>query len=259
MRENYFIEKAEKILKNLFENYQKEIGHQKVAIFASGGIDSSLIAYFANKYFKNLVLITLHSPKGTDLFFVKILNQFLKKKLIVVDFLKKDLKKIQSLVMKILKENNLETNITQISLATAFYILCEEAKKENIHYVFTGQGADSLFAGFEFLRKIPFNKLNQNIKKRMPILLKDKKRNQIISKNFHLILKEPFLEKEFLDFSLKLSPLLKINKINNEIYEKYLLRKLGEKLGLPLEIILRHKKALQYSTKIQKYLLKIKA
>lgn len=253
MSEKIFIKKYQQILENLFQDYQKKIANQKTGVFLSGGIDSSIIAYFTSKFFKNPVFFTLGGEKSLDLNYVKIINNFLKQKLITVNFNQQKINKIKSDVIKILEKNNLAINPTQISLACAFYLLCQKTKEENIKIIFTGQGPDILLAGYHMYQNISLEKLNEKIKNDLPFLEVDKKRDQSIADIFEIKLINPYLEEEFINFSLELPARLKINKISGETYEKYLSRKVGEDLKLPKEIILRHKKALQYSTKIRKY------
>jgi asparagine synthase (glutamine-hydrolysing) len=241
------------VLNNLYRKYLQLFQNKKVGVFVSGGIDSSLIAYFTSQYFKNINLLTLHSKDALDLNYAKTLNQFLKQKLFLVEFNQQKIKEITPQVIKILSENNIEKNPTQISLACAFFILCQKAKEKGIDIIFTGQGPDILLAGYHMYQKIPLSKLNEKIKNDLPLLEIDKKRDNAVALYFNIQLVNPYLEKKFIDFALKIPPEFKINKIGEEIFEKYLSRKVGEYLKIPQEIILRHKKALQYSTKIRKF------
>ncbi|GAB4219904.1 MAG: hypothetical protein Fur009_8120 [Candidatus Microgenomates bacterium] len=243
----------QKILENLYSKYLDKFKDKKIAVFVSGGIDSSLIAYFTSKFFKNITLLTLHSKNAVDLEYVKILNKYLRQKLEIVEFNDKKINQIKNRAESILKNNNLLINPTHLSLSSAFYLLCEKAFEEKIDVVFTGQGPDILLAGYHMYQKLPLDKLNEKIKTDLSLLEIDKKRDGAIAGYFKINLINPYLEKEFVDFCLDLPAQFKINKINNEVYEKYLSRKLGQILGLPKEIILRHKKALQYSTKIRSY------
>lgn len=253
MGEKIFIKKYRQILKNLFQDYQKKINNQKTGVFLSGGIDSSIIAYFISKYFKNPLFFTLNSKNALDLEYVKILNNYFKKQLIVVNFDDKKVNNIKEEVIKVLKNKKIPINPTQVSLACAFYLLCKEAYDKKVKFIFTGQGPDILLGGYNMYKNISLQNLNEKIKNDLPLLEIDKIRDQSIADIFKIKLINPYLEKEFIEFSLVIPPELKINKINDKFYEKYLSRKVGEYLKLPKEIILRHKKALQYSTKIRKY------
>jgi asparagine synthase (glutamine-hydrolysing) len=253
MEEKRLITKLTNILNDLFSHYQKQLTAKKIGALVSGGIDSSLIAYFTSKFFKNPTLFTLQSKEGLDLFYVKTLNQKLKEKLVVVNFAQQEVDLVKPEVIKILEKIKLPINPTQISLACAFFLLLKKAKEEGIEVIFTGQGPDILLAGYHQYKNVSLIDLNEKIKNDLPLLETDKKRDQAVADHFGIRLINPYLEKEFIDFALLLKPKYKINKINDEIYEKYLLRKVGETFKLPKEIYLRHKKALQYSTRMRKY------
>lgn len=252
IQEKKFIEQFIAILRKLYQDYQKKFSRQKIGVFVSGGIDSSIIAYFTNKYFEKITLFTLHSKNAVDLDFVKLLNDKLRRKLVIVSFDKKDVEKIKNRVLAILNKIKLKSNPTQLSLACAFFLLCQKAAKMNIKIIFTGQGPDILLAGYHFYQKISFQNLNEKIKKDLSLLAIDKKRDKAMANFFNIQLINPYLENEFVNFSLTVPAPLKINKIDGEIFEKYLSRQVGKYLKLPQAIVLRHKKALQYSTKIQK-------
>jgi len=253
--ENKFIEEYIKLLNQFYQKYKKNLGDEKVGVMLSGGIDSSIIAYFTALYFPKTIFFTLGpNEKTDDLVFAKILAKNLKKNHQIINYQKEELKKIKIEVKKILKKIQINENPMQLSLACAFYLICQKVKKEKIKYLFCGQGPDILLAGYHKYKKILKDKLNQQIKTDLSLLEVDKKRDKQVAKYFQIKLINPYLEKEFVDFSLKIPSFLKINKIKNEVYEKYLSRKVGERLKLPKEIIYRHKKALQYSTKIMKYL-----
>lgn len=248
------LDQINSLLNNLYFQYQKNLNNKTVGVLVSGGIDSSLIAYFTSKYFKKITLLTITHPESEDINFVKILNAKLKQTLVTVSYTPKKLQEIKDKVVPILKNNHLDPNPTQISLASAFFLLLEKAKEFNIEMIFTGQGPDVLLAGYHMYQKIKLNNLNKKIREDLPLLEIDKKRDSAIANYFGIKLINPYLEKPFIDLCLEIPAKYKINQINNETYEKFILRKLGEKLKLPNEIILRHKKAIQYSTKIRKFI-----
>jgi len=242
----------EQKLNAIFSRYRRLFNDQKVAVVVSGGIDSSTIAYYTSKFFDQTYLYTLHSSLGKDLPYAKKLANFLKKDLVVVNFDKESASLVVPKVKKILVQKKIPPNLTQLSLATGFYLLFEKISKQKIHLVFTGQGPDVLFGGYHKYRSLPLEKINEAIKKDLPILEVDKKRDQAVADIFGIRLISPYLEKDFVQFSLALPPIYKYN----QGWEKIILRKLGKKLGLPADILRRHKKAFQYSTRLQKILFK---
>jgi asparagine synthase (glutamine-hydrolysing) len=241
------------LLHQFYQKYKKEIEEKEVGVMLSGGIDSSIIAYFTHLYFKKTSFFTLSfDEKSDDLFHAQILAKKLDKKLEVIFYQKEDILKIKNKILEILEKNKVEINPMQKALASAFFLVCQKVKEKNISYLFTGQGPDILLAGYHKYKNISKNNINEEIKKDIPLLEIDKKRDSAVAKIFNIKLVNPYLEKDFVDFTLEIPEDFKINLISGEAYEKYLSRKVGKFLKLPKEIILRHKKALQYSTKIIK-------
>ncbi len=255
--ENQLINDYINLFDQIFTFYQNRIKNQKIAVLVSGGIDSSIIAFFCKKYFPQTTLYSLTTSKGLDKKYVQIIAQSLNLPLkeVVVD--ESDIKNSINLVNTILTKNQLKIDRVQLSLAISFYLVLRKIKDDEIKVVFTGQGPDILLAGYHMYQNILLADLNLKIKNDLPLLEVDKKRDIAVANFFNLRLINPYLENKFIDFALKVPPELKINFINDKKYEKYLSRKVGERLGLPKEIIFRHKKALQYSTGIVKYLKKI--
>ena len=251
--EKQLIKKYLDLLHQFYQKYKKEIGERTVGVMLSGGIDSSIIAYFTHLYFKKTSFFTLASDeKSKDIFYAQILAKKLDKKLEVIFYQKEDILKIKNKILEILKKNKIEINPMQEALSSAFFLVCQKVKEKNIEFLFTGQGPDILLAGYHKYKNIPKNNINKEIKKDLPLLEIDKKRDRGVANHFQINLINPYLEKDFIDFTLEIPENFKINLINGEVYEKYLSRQVGKSIKLPEEIVLRHKKALQYSTKIIK-------
>ena len=246
--ENFWVSQYLKILDKLFTDYAKEISKQKVGIIASGGIDSSIIAVYVKKYFHDFTLITLHTSKGVDLPFLHLLAKNLNKKPIIIKTNKEEVNKIKKEIEQLLNNAQIEVNKMQIALASAFYFLLREAKKRKITYIFTGQGPDVLLAGYFKYKNLTQQNLKSTIIKDIPLLKIDEKRDGAIAKKWGVKLINPYLEKEFINFALTIPSELLINQKQ----EKYLSRLLGKEINLPEKIVNRPKKALQYSTGIQK-------
>ena len=94
----------------------------------------------------------------------------------------------------------------------------------------------------------PYKVLESEIKKDLILLETDKKRDGAMASYFGLTLLNPYLEQDFVEFSLTMPAELKLK----DGIEKYFMRKWGEMRNLPIEIVNRPKKAFQYSTGLQK-------
>ncbi|MGB9911222.1 MAG: asparagine synthase C-terminal domain-containing protein [Microgenomates group bacterium] len=247
------LEKIDFILKESFEKYKKKYHKKVVGVLVSGGIDSSIIAWWVRKTFPNCVFLSVACKTSKDWIFLDILEKFLKKKIIRVNYDSKKIKKAIFKVIKIYKKRNFSIDLTHLSLGVCFLLCLEETKKRRVEILFSGQGPDILLGGYHRYKKIKLGELNQTIKNELTLLKKDVKREKILSEKEGIKIIYPFIEKNFIDFCLKIPANLKIK--NGK--EKYILRKYGEFLGLPEEITFRPKKAFQYSTGIFKAVKKL--
>jgi len=245
---NFYLERIDQILGQVFFQYTQKI-KEPVAVLVSGGIDSSVIASWVKKTFSSFELFSLISSVSQDQAYGEILGRWLKVDLNWVDLNKISkvrLKKIIVRLNELLLSVDIEPNLMQLSLAAGCWLLFEEIKKKKIKVVFSGQGPDVLLAGYHRYRQV--KNLNRAIKNDLPSLEIDRRREKVVADVFGLNLIYPYLEKNFIDFALKVPAKYKYYQGK----EKYLLRQYGKKMGLPQEIFLRPKKAFQYSTGLQK-------
>ena len=229
----------------------------KVGSLVSAGIDSSTIATLLSNKIKDLTLITFGTPESKDFSFVDILYNFLKKDLLKITIEEKDLADNLYQVKNVLQKNNIEVNLMQMSLGIGYLIAFAKAKEKGITHIFTGQGPDVILGGYHKYKNLPEAQINQEITKDIMALEIDKKRDQAMADCFGIKLFNPYLEKEFVDFCQEIPASLKIWRNSEKIIEKYILRRYAETLKIPDTIINRPKMAFQYSTRIQKALIRL--
>ncbi|MFZ2414947.1 MAG: asparagine synthase C-terminal domain-containing protein [Minisyncoccia bacterium] len=247
------VEKLITLLKGSFEGLKGVIKDEKAGIIVSGGLDSSIIAHLSDTYLKDSFYLSLAGKDSLDKPFLDILSNHLSHKIEIVDpqsFLKEDV----DIVKEILEKKGIETNLMQMSLGLGFYLLASYAKKVGLKYILTGQGADEIFGGYTRYKNYEGD-LKEYLKSDYEQIGRiDYKRDRAILNHFNIELINPYEEKQFLEYALLIPPELKLYKQNETIIEKYVLRLVAQKLGLPEEIVWRPKKAFQYSSRIQKIL-----
>ena len=130
------------------------------------------------------------------------------------------------------------------------FSVLEQAKNDNTNIIMTGLGSDSLFCGFNKHKKaLENNKIEEEFLEGIDNVYDvDVKRDFSIANHFKVDLVLPYLEKEFMEFSKKIDPKLKINKYHNKI----ILRELAFNLGLKREFAFRKKLAAQYGSGFDK-------
>ncbi|MBN1262937.1 MAG: asparagine synthetase B [Candidatus Pacebacteria bacterium] len=254
--EDKIVNQLQSVLKaSVKKNLEKE---KKVAVIYSGGIDSSLIAYLAHQSGAGITTFTVGLPDSADIIFVLSIKKKLPFKPVVKIITRKELLKALPQTRKIIQQTDLKPNLMQISLATCLFLVFEEIKKAGFDLVLSGQGADEIFAGYHKFEQFPFSRINQLCQKELERALAiDRIRDQAIAGFFKIKLKNPFLESEVTELALKIPPQLKLKKKGKKTIHKYILRKLGQRVGILKETLTRPKKAFQYSTLIQREIEKI--
>lgn len=247
---NYIL-KFEKLLKSSFVKRFNDSNHRskKYAILFSGGVDSSLVAKLAKDCGFSPTLLSLKTEKAKDIEHIEKTAEFLKLPLVFVEVNIEDIKKNLPKLKKILRRLKIDQNLMQLSLGLAMYLLAKKAKDLGFKVYFCGQGSDELFAGYFKYKRLKGNKLKKAIRSEFKRLKRvDKVRDEGIFKEFRIQLFSPFLDKEVVEFAF----CLPIDLIKNEGGNKIIVRKLAKKLGLPEDVYRKPKKAMQYSSGMQK-------
>jgi asparagine synthase (glutamine-hydrolysing) len=121
------------------------------------------------------------------------------------------------------------------------YLSLQTVKKNGFSSVITGDGADELFAGYNFWLKMNDNEIQNDLKRIRKIMHFP---TQKIGKKLGIKVESPFLSKKVMDFAKSLPLDYKINKQKGEKYGKWILRKTFEK-KIPNSIVWRKKSAMQ--------------
>lgn len=251
MNLNEYIQKADSIVSNHFNRYRTLF--PQVGVLLSGGIDSSLITTYILKQFEKSTIFSMGTNDTKDKPFVDIFSKSFKIPYEWIELSEEGIKNVLPIVSRLLVENEIDDSTMQRSLGVGYYLIFKRAQELGIKGIVTGQGPDILFAGYHKYKLLKGMKLENEIKKDLILLETDKKRDSAMAQHFGVTLLNPYLEQDFIDFSLSVPGELKLK----DGVEKYFMREWGKTRGLPLEIVIRPKKALQYSTGLQKKVKKL--
>jgi len=243
-------EKLEALLRN--STAQRVSALNGAAIAFSGGLDSSIIASLARESKLNVQLIhvsledqkeTEHAKKAAEILKLPIHIRLLKQE---------DVEEVLPKVLWLIEE----ADPVKTSIGIPIYWAAEQAAEMGFKVMLAGQGADELFGGYR--RYVDDYSLlgEEDVGKRMVcdiegICETNLERDFKIC-NFHNVeLRLPFATFEMAKFAVDLPIKLKIDP-RQDSPRKLVLRKTAENMGLPRCVVQKSKKAMQYTTGVDK-------
>jgi asparagine synthase (glutamine-hydrolysing) len=232
-------------------------GVEDVAVAFSGGLDSSVVAFLAEKCRVNVHLVHVSLEGQPETGEARRAADALGLPLQVHLFSEEDVARVVPRVVELIEE----PDPIKASIGVPFYWAAEKTAASGFKVMLAGQGADELFGGYqryvneyllhgdEAVRKTMFDDVvgihESNLERDMKIC------------SFHnMELRVPFGAYQVAEFAMALPTELKIEK-RADTLRKLVLRKAAENMGLPASVAEKPKKAVQYSTGINNALKKI--
>jgi asparagine synthase (glutamine-hydrolysing) len=255
-KETIYMETAARALQLLLlEATRKRVSDlEKVAVAFSGGVDSSVVAVLAENVGLKVQLISVgleDQPEiGVAEETAEALGLPLHLQTYSVDYLEETLAKVLWLIE--------EPHTVKASIAIPFFWTAENASQLGCPVLLAGQGADELFGGYqrylteyresgaEAVENAMYNDVENSYRANF------QRDNQVCS--FHGVeLRLPYVDRDVVDFSLRLPLRLKINTAKDRL-RKRVLRRVARNLEIPVFIADKPKKAVQYTTGVTKAL-----
>ena len=228
----------EEIFAKVFDELKKSVTNCKSNYLAlSGGLDSSIIAYFLKERKLQAITIIAEDFIASDLTYCQLIGKHLKIPL-----------KIQSVKIDKILESVEETikilknfNDIEIRNSIVMYLVLETVKKEGNDSIITGDGADELFAGYNFfLNKTP-EELDTELKRIWKTMHFP---SHEIGKALGINVESPFLNENIIELAKTVPVEYKVHKEEDTILGKWILRKIFEE-KIPRSITKRQKSAMQ--------------
>ena len=247
---------AAKHLQNLLlESTRKRVSDlKKVAVAFSGGLDSSIIAALAKICGFDVHLISVGLKGQAEVEYTEAVAERLDLPLHLETFTVDDVEHVLPKVLWLIEESN----AVKVSIAIPFYWTARIASKMRCHVLLAGQGADELFGGYHrylgtyaqfgvtAVQNAMYHDVASSYEKNF------QRDTQVCS--FHKVeLRLPFVDREVVQFALGLPVSLKIKSTEDHL-RKRVLRRVAQNLELPQFIVNKPKKAIQYTTGVNKTL-----
>ena len=222
----------------------------RIGIIFSGGIDSVLVAKITKELVPNVTCYTSGIAGSDDIKFSKIIADELDLDLKINEL---DIKDIENMLPNIL--NIIETtNTTQAEVSIPIYGALKLAANDGLRVVFTGQGADELFAGYpwyvQIFAKYGTQKLREYMIQDLLLLYKETlEREDKLAMSNSIEMREPFLDSDVVRTATNID--LNLNLANkNDVFGKRVHRELAIQVGIPKYIAYREKQAAQHGAGI---------
>lgn len=246
------VEKLDSLLSEAVEARSR--GLFKVALGFSGGIDSSILAYYLDREGVDVDLICVGMEGSTEFGTAELAANFLNLPIRLESFTLKDVEEALNTVLWSIEE----PDPMKVGVALPLHWSMRNAAESGGKIFFSGNGSDEIFGGYH--RHVQeYAKSGEAVRE---TLFKDVaasheinyERDYKVCADSDMELRLPFADHKIIEFGLSLPLDLKL-PADPESPRKRVLRALAEKLGFPDEVAYCCKKAVQYSTGVNKALM----
>lgn len=217
---------------------EESVSHCKSnSIALSGGLDSTILAYYMKNKKPDSIAILTKDFIATDLTYCQLVaKEFdlpLKMELVSTEELLTGIEEC----IKILKN----FNDIEIRNSVVVFLALQTVKNSGQKYLVTGDGADELFAGYNFLLNKSVTELEKDLERLWSIMhFPSIKLGQALG----ITVETPFLNEKVIEFAKKIPTSLRVGVKNSKRYGKMILRQAFEK-KIPKSIVWREKSPLQ--------------
>ncbi|MGP8319188.1 MAG: diphthine--ammonia ligase [Methanosarcinaceae archaeon] len=255
--------------KLLYDAVSIRIPNEPFGILFSGGVDSTILTYMCKQLGKQqFVDFTCYTVglkgevESPDVRYAKKVAYELGFSLKVREI---DILGVQDYLKTVVPLIE-DTNVPKVGVGLTMYAACKAAAEDDIRVMFSGSGADELFAGYD--RHRHSTDVNRDCYVDiLKIYEKNTYRDDVVSMNNSIELRVPYLDKRLVEYCLKIPPRYKIDietgigtgidSDHEQNQNKLILRMVGENIGIPHEFTERRKQAAQYGSRFDKAIAKL--
>ncbi len=237
---------------------QQRVSDLKVVSVAfSGGLDSTIIAFLAKKAGVDVHLIHVCQKGQAETKHAQEVAETLDLPIHIRYFNQKEVEEALPKVLWLIEESN----AIKTSIGIPIFWAAEKTFEIGLRVMLAGQGADELFGGYrkylDCYKQQGKRFVEKMIIKDISRMYRDNiERDSKICSFFNIELRLPYASYSIVEFATQLPLQLKID-LNNERPRKIILRRMARKLGLPSCVVEKPKKAIQYTTGVNKIMKKL--
>ncbi len=251
-------ESSEILLKLLKQSIRLRVADlEEVAVAFSGGLDSSIVACLAKEAGVEVQLFHVSLSDQPETEGAKKAAEALELPLHVHLFKETDVEKTVPKVIELIEEND----PVKAAVGIPFFWVAQKTAAAGFRVMLAGQGADELFGGYkryvdEYLEKGDTYVRQTMFRDVANIHVSNIERDEKVCSFHDVELRLPFASFGISEFAVNLPTGVKF-ECKADTLRKLVLRKAAQKMGVPIEIAEKPKKAVQYSTGINNALKRI--
>jgi len=224
--------------KDIYKTLEESCDYCKSNLIAlSGGLDSTIIAYFLKNRKPKAVAVITEDFVSTDLTYCQMVSKEMRLDLSIYTVKTEVILEAIEETIKILEN----FNDIEIRNNVVMYLAIKWAKDNGERSIITGDGADELFAGYSFLINKPEEELETEIKRVCSVMHFP---THEIGKKLGINIESPFLNESVIKLANQISANLKVRDENGKRHGKWILRKTFEQY-IPKQIAWREKSPMQ--------------
>lgn len=247
---------ATRIGQLLLESLAEDPPEDCAAAF-SGGLDSTLVAYAAKENGLRPELITVGLKGQPELEHARRVAKELGLEITIRELSHSEIMDRLGEVVETVES----ADSTLVGHSIPQFFVCEVAEEMGLEHILVGQLSDELFAGYgrfeELALKHDFLEASKEVLRSvLGAATKDFEPGDKLAISHRLEIECPFAYLPLVEYALRIPISLKLRLVGKGVVRKYILRRLAASWKLPESVVNRPKKAVQYSTGVQKVLLK---
>lgn len=226
----------------------------KVGVLLSGGVDSCLIAKLVRDAASSLgIEVTAYSAGLPDSPDVKFAREFARELGMKHEVKVLSINEVEACIPKVIEAIE-DSDFVQVETGIGLYAALDMARQDGAVVLFSGQGPDELWGGYNWYPKVLAKDGRQELCRKMwddfaraDIETLDRENKIALAHDVELLF--PYLDREVVNIAMSVTSELKVTSGEDHL-GKHPHRQLAAKMGIPEEYANRRKFAIQHGTGI---------